>query len=212
MNLKFGWVQKHRKGFSVNRVYPRHISFHASADDERRLSWKRWMSWGTSKSTLWERSTVSFGRLETYRAAYGPGCRDNCGYSYPSMIFRLADEDDDEIRRGEGRYVARYRAIMDRPDWYMHIKFWPHIHVIGWGRLKTVAAFLSTGMDVSHAWGGSQPCGSWPMLSCLMRSVSRGSKAYVPIGEMHSSKMACVVEYRYSRTYPVLRMSRRGEI
>ena len=29
-----------------------------------------------------------------------------------------------------------------------------------------------------------------------------GSKAYVPIGEMHSSKMACVLEYRYSE--PIL--------
>jgi hypothetical protein len=29
-----------------------------------------------------------------------------------------------------------------------------------------------------------------------------GSKAYVPIGEMHSSKMACVTEYRYSE--PIL--------
>jgi hypothetical protein len=116
--------------------------------------------------------------------------------------FRLADEDDDEIRRGDGRYVARYRAIMDRPDWQDHIKFWPHIHVIGWGRLEDASAFYErTGWTYRMHGVARNPAGlAYALLSHAV--CIPGSKAYVPIGEMHSSKMACVTEYRYSE--PIL--------
>lgn len=202
MNLKFGWVQKHRKGFSVNHMYPRHISFHASADDVRPLILETLDELGD----LEEYPMGTFDRV--FWSKFGPIARRMtraAGITSGLVIphdFRLADEDDDEIRRGEGRYVARYRAIMDRPDWHEHIKFWPHIHVIGWGRLEDAAAFHKrTGWTYRMHGVARNPAGlAYALLSHAV--CIPGSKAYVPIGEMHSSKMACVVEYRYSE--PIL--------
>jgi hypothetical protein len=202
MNLKFGWVQKHRKGFSVNRVYPRHVSFHASADDMRPYILAALDELGD----LEECSMGTFDRV--FWSKFGPvawGMALDAGITAGVVIkhdFRLADEDDDEIRRGEGRYVARYRAIMDRPDWQDHIKFYPHIHVIGWGRLEDAAAFHKrTGWTYRMHGVARTPAGlAYALLSHAV--CIPGSKAYVPIGEMHSSKMACVTEYRYSE--PIL--------
>ncbi len=197
MNLKFGWVQKHRKGFSVNRVYPRHISFHPPQELLKSLI----------QSTLDELGDLEDYPMGTFDrvfwSKFGPIARRmarDAGITSGLVIphdFRLADEDDDEIRRGEGRYVARYRAIMDRPDWYNHIKFYPHIHVIGWGRLENILAFkASTGWTYRMHGVARTPAGlAYALLSHAV--CIPGSKAYVPIGEMHSSKMACVVEYRY---------------
>lgn len=202
MNLKFGWVQKHRKGFSVNRMYPRHASFHASADDMRPYILAALDELGD----LEECSMGTFDRV--FWSKFGPIARGmalDAGITAAIVInhdFRLADEDDDEIRRGEGRYVARYRAIMDRPDWQDHIKFYPHIHVIGWGRLEDAAAFHKrTGWTYRMHGVARTPAGlAYALLSHAV--CIPGSKAYVPIGEMHSSKMACVTEYRYSE--PIL--------
>jgi len=202
MNLKFGWIQKHRKGFSVNHMYPRHISFHPPQE---------------LLKSLIQRTLDELGDLEDYPmgtfdrvfwSKFGPIARRMAraaGITSGLVIphdFRLADEDDDEIRRGEGRYVARYRAIMDRPDWYNHIKFYPHIHVIGWGRLENILTFkASTGWTYRMHGVARNPAGlAYALLSHAV--CIPGSKAYVPIGEMHSSKMACVVEYRYSE--PIL--------
>ena len=202
MNLKFGWIQKHRKGFSVNHMYPRHISFHASADDVRPYILETLDELGD----LEEYPMGTFDRV--FWSKFGPIARRMAraaGITSGLVIphdFRLADEDDDEIRRGEGRYVARYRAIMDRPDWQDHIKFYPHIHVIGWGRLEDAAAFYErTGWTYRMHGVARNPAGlAYALLSHAV--CIPGSKAYVPIGEMHSSKMACVKEYRYSE--PIL--------
>ena len=106
MNLKFGWVQKHRKGFSVNHMYPRHVSFHPPQD---------------LLKSLIQRTLDELGDLEDYPmgtfdrvfwSKFGPIARRmarDAGITSGLVIphdFRLADEDDDEIRRGEGRYVA----------------------------------------------------------------------------------------------------------
>ncbi len=202
MNLKFGWIQKHRKGFSINRVYPRHISFHASAEDVK----PRLLETLEELGDLEAYPMGTFDRV--FWSKFGPIARRmarDAGITSGLVIphdFRLADEDDDEIRRGDGRYVARYRAIMDRPDWYMHIKFWPHIHVIGWGHLEDAAAFYErTGWTYRMHGVARNPAGlAYALLSHAV--CIPGSKAYVPIGEMHSSKMACVKEYRYSE--PIL--------
>ena len=202
MNLKFGWVQKHRKGFSVNRVYPRHISFHPPQDLLKSLILETLDELGD----LEEYPMGTFDRV--FWSKFGPIARRmarDAGITAAIVInhdFRLADEDDDENRRGEGRYVARYRAIMDRPDWQDHIKFYPHIHVIGWGRLENILAFqASTGWTYRMHGVARTPAGlAYALLSHAV--CIPGSKAYVPIGEMHSSKMACVTEYRYSE--PIL--------
>ena len=202
MNLKFGWVQKHRKGFSVNRVYPRHSSFHPPQELLKPLILETLDELGD----LEEYPMGTFDRV--FWSKFGPIARRmarDAGIIAGIVInhdFRLADEDDDEIRRGEGRYVARYRAIMDRPDWYNHIKFYPHIHVIGWGRLENILAFkASTGWTYRMHGVARNPAGlAYALLSHAV--CIPGSKAYVPIGEMHSSKMACVKEYRYSE--PIL--------
>jgi len=202
MNLKFGWVQKHRKGFSVNRVYPRHSSFHPPQELLKSLILETLDELGD----LEEYPMGTFDRV--FWSKFGPIARRmarDAGIIAGIVInhdFRLADEDDDEIRRGEGRYVARYRAIMDRPDWYNHIKFYPHIHVIGWGRLENILAFkASTGWTYRMHGVARNPAGlAYALLSHAV--CIPGSKAYVPIGEMHSSKMACVKEYRYSE--PIL--------
>ena len=202
MSLKYGWVQKHRKGFSVERAYPRHTSFHLSLDLIKRLI----------LDTLDELGDLEDYPMGTFDRVFwskcGPIARGvalDAGITAAIVInhdFRLADEDDDEIRRGEGRYVARYRAIMDRPDWQDHIKFYPHIHVIGWGRLENILAFkASTGWTYRMHGVARTPAGlAYALLSHAV--CIPGSKAYVPIGEMHSSKMACVTEYRYSE--PIL--------
>ena len=202
MNLKFGWVQKHRKGFSVNRVYPRHSSFHPPQELLKSLILETLDELGD----LEEYPMGTFDRV--FWSKFGPIARRmarDAGIIAGIVIphdFRLADEDDGEIRRGDGRYVARYRAIMDRPDWYNHIKFYPHIHVIGWGRLENILAFkASTGWTYRMHGVARNPAGlAYALLSHAV--CIPGSKAYVPIGEMHSSKMACVVEYRYSE--PIL--------
>jgi hypothetical protein len=202
MSLKYGWVQKHRKGFSVERAYPRHSSFHLSLDLIKRLI----------LDTLDELGDLEDYPMGTFDRVFwskcGPIARGvalDAGITAAIVInhdFRLADEDDGEIRRGEGRYVARYRAIMDRPDWQDHIKFYPHIHVIGWGRLEDAAAFHKrTGWTYRMHGVARNPAGlAYALLSHAV--CIPGSKAYVPIGEMHSSKMACVKEYRYSE--PIL--------
>ena len=197
MNLKFGWIQKHRKGFSINRVYPRHISFHAPQNLLKSLILETLDELGD----LEDYPMGTFDRV--FWSKFGPIARRmarDAGITSGLVIphdFRLADEDDDEIRRGEGRYVARYRAIMDRPDWYNHIKFYPHVHIIGWGRLEDAAVFHTlTGWTYRMHGVARTPAGlAYALLSHAV--CIPGSKAYVPIGEMHSSKMACVVEYRY---------------
>jgi hypothetical protein len=202
MNLKFGWVQNHRKGFSVNHMYPRHASFHPPQDLLKSLI----LATLDELGDLDEYPMGTFDRV--FWSKFGPIARGmalDAGITAGIVVshdFRLADEDDDETRRGEGRYVARYRAIMDRPDWQEHIKFYPHIHVIGWGRLENAAAFHErTGWTYRMHGVARSPAGlAYALLSHAV--CIPGSKAYVPIGEMHSSKMACVTEYRYSE--PIL--------
>jgi hypothetical protein len=202
MTLKFGWVQKHRKGFSINRVYPRHQSFHPPQD----------LLQSIIRDTLDELGDLEDYPLGTFDrvfwSKFGPianAVARDAGITAGIVIkhdFRLADEDDDDTRRGEGRYVARYRAIMDRPDWQDHIKFYPHIHVIGWGRLENIISFTArTGWTYRMHGVSRTPAGlAYALLSHAVY-IPRG-KTYVPIGEMHSRKMACVTEYRYSE--PIL--------
>ncbi|MDD4615296.1 MAG: hypothetical protein PHI40_07850 [Caldisericia bacterium] len=193
LTAHYGPAQKALPGFSRENILPRHISFHPSRndvlpimeealqeadtpDEYQRIFWSKFM-------LLVEETVKDAGITSAFVIPHDIRLKSDAATT-------AADQKND---------ANRYRKVLDRPDWRERVKYYPHVHVIGFGYIEDFKQFYErTGWTYRIHGEVHNPAGLVYYL--LSHSVSIPRKnAYVPLGGLASRRLQRVKEYRCRR-------------
>jgi len=135
LTAKFGPAQRALPGLDRKYILPRHVSFHPP----RRVI--------VDLITEVKRDNVkpsNFQKefLRRFRDLSRAIIEETGGTAGVMVMHEIRLKSDRTEQGADNDYdINRYRKVLDRPDWKDHIRYYPHVHVLGFGNLDNSKEF-----------------------------------------------------------------------